>query len=174
MQGQYTHYILLPVAKLSLKTKTTRYNWNTYTYKDVEKTGTKKVDKYDHYPTLDDLKAEIKAYMDDAGVDYSSGDTKAELIEILDSTPHSTPQKDEEYKYTAKEVDTTTANKPSWQDYIDRHSNYVAARYSPDKSEVLLKSDFTLAELKVVEGVEGASIFNNAEAKAYIEDNWSE
>ena len=46
MQGQYTHYILIPVAKLSLKVKTTRYNWNTLTFKDVEKTGTRKVDKY--------------------------------------------------------------------------------------------------------------------------------
>ena len=175
MQGQYTHYILLPVAKLSLKTKTTRYNWNTYTYKDVEKTGTRKVYKYDYNPpTLDNLKSEIKAYMDDSSVDYDSNDTKAELLEKLNSAKYENPQKDEEYKYTVKEVDTTTSNKPSWQEYIDRHSNYAAARYSPDKSEVLLKSDFTLAELKEVEGVDGASIFNNAEARSYIAENWDE
>ena len=175
MQGQYTHYILLPVAKLSLKTKTTRYNWNTYTYKDVEKTGTRKVNKYDYNPpTLDNLKSEIKAYMDDSSVDYDSNDTKAELLEKLNSAKYENPQKDEEYKYTEQEVDTTTVNKPSWQDYIDRHSNYAAARYSPDKSEVLLKSDFTLAELKEVEGVDGASIFNNAEARSYIAENWDE
>jgi hypothetical protein len=175
MQGQYTHYILLPVAKLSLKTKTARYNWNTYTYKDVEKTGTRKVNKYDYNPpTLDNLKAEIKAYMDDAGADYDSNDTKAELLEKLHNTAYSTPQKDEEYKYTEQEVDTTTVHKPSWQDYIDRHPNYVAARYSPDRSEVLLKSDFTMAELKEVEGVDGASVFNNAEAKAYIKSNWED
>ena len=175
MQGQYTHYILLPVAKLSLKTKTTRYNWNTYTYKDVEKTGTRKVNKYDYNPpTLDNLKSEIKAYMDDSSVDYDSNDTKAELLEKLNSAKYENPQKDEEYKYTVKEVDTTTSNKPSWQDYIDRHPNYAAARYSPDKSEVLLKSDFTLAELKEVEGVDGASIFNNAEARSYIAENWDE
>ena len=175
MQGQYTHYILLPVAKLSLKTKTTRYNWNTYTYKDVEKTGTRKVNKYDYNPpTLDNLKSEIKAYMDDSSVDYDSNDTKAELLEKLNSAKYENPQKDEEYKYTVKEVDTTTSNKPSWQEYIDRHSNYAAARYSPDKSEVLLKSDFTLAELKEVEGVDGASIFNNAEARFYIAENWDE
>ena len=175
MQGQYTHYILLPVAKLSLKTKTTRYNWNTYTYKDVEKTGTRKVNKYRYNPpTIDNLKSEIKAYMDDSSVDYDSNDTKAELLEKLNSAKYENPQKDEEYKYTVKEVDTTTSNKPSWQEYIDRHSNYAAARYSPDKSEVLLKSDFTLAELKEVEGVDGASIFNNAEARSYIAENWDE
>ena len=174
MEGQYTHYILLPVAKLSLKTKTTRYNWDTYTYKDVEKTATKKVDKYDYYPSEKNTKSEIKAYMDDAGVDYLSDDTKAELLEKVNSTPHDTPQVDEEYTYTVHEVDVTTSNKPSWQEYIDRYPSYVAARYSPDKSEVLLKSDFTMAELKEVEGVDGASIFNNAEAKSYIAENWNE
>ncbi len=171
MKGQYTHYILLPVAKLSLKTKTTRYNWETYTYKDVEKTGTKKVDKYAH-PSDSNTKAEIKAYMDDAGLDYSSGDTKAELLEKVDFTPHQVPQIDEEYKYTESEVDVTTVNKPSWQEYIDRHPNYVAARYSPDKSEVLLKSDFTMTELKEAEGVDGVSVFNNEQARAYMEENW--
>ena len=79
---------------------------------------------------------------------------------------------DEEYTYTVQEVDVTTSNKPSWQEYIDRHSNYVAARYSPDKSEVLLKSDFTLVELKEVEGVDGVKIFNNSEARDYIDKNW--
>ena len=173
MQGQYTHYILIPVAKLSLKVKTTRYNWNTLTFKDVEKTGTRKVDKYSYNPpTLDNLKAEIKAYMDDVNVDYDSNDTKAELLEKLHSAKYENPQKDEEYKYTVREVDTTTSNKPSWQEYIDRHPNYAAARYSPDKSEVLLKSDFTLSELKEVEGIDGASVFSNAEARDYIKKNW--
>jgi hypothetical protein len=173
MKGQYTHYILLPVAKLSLKAKSIRYNWETYTYKDVEKTGTKKVDKYAP-PKDSNTKAEIKAYMDDAGLDYSSGDTKAELLYIVDSTPHQVPQIDEEYTYTESEVDVTTVNKPSWQEYIDRHSNYVAARYSPDKSEVLLKSDFTMTELKEAEGVDGVSVFNNEEARTYMLENWSE
>ena len=175
MKGQYTHYILLPVAKLSLKTKTTRYNWETYTYKDVEKTGTRKVNKYSYNPpTLDNLKSEIKAYMDDSSVDYDSNDTKAELLEKLDNAVYSSPQKDEEYTYTESEVDVTTVNKPSWQEYIDRHPNYVAARYSPDKSEVLLKSDFTMAELKEVEGVDGVSVFNNEQARAYISENWDD
>ena len=41
------------------------------------------VDKYDYYPSEDNTKAEIKAYMDDADIDYSSSDTKAELLEKL-------------------------------------------------------------------------------------------
>ena len=97
-------YLILTKAvyegKLPSKLKTTdRLSWNEYTYKDVEKTATRQVDKYNYYPSDDNTKDEIKAYMDDCSVDYSSGDTKAELLEKLMLEPHSVPKKDEEYKF---------------------------------------------------------------------------
>ena len=106
-------YLILTKAvyegKLPSKLKTAdRLSWNEYTYKDVEKTGKRMVDKYDYYPSEDNTKAEIKAYMDDCSVDYSSSDTKAELLEKFNAEPHSIPQVEEEYTYTEQEVDTTT------------------------------------------------------------------
>ena len=113
-------YLILTKAvyedKLPSKLKTAdRLSWNEYTYKDVEKTGKRMVHKYDYYPSEDNTKAEIKAYMDDCSVDYSSSDTKAELLEKLNAEPYSVPQVEEEYKYTEQEVDTTTLQDPTWK-----------------------------------------------------------
>ena len=53
-------YLILTKAvyegKLPSKLKTAdRLSWETYTYKDVEKTATRSVDKYDYYPSSDKL-----------------------------------------------------------------------------------------------------------------------
>ena len=144
----------------------TRYDWQTFTYKDVEKTGTRKVNKYDYYPSEDNTKAEIKAYMDDAGIDYSSGDTKAELVRKVELAPHSTPQKDEEYTYTTQEVDVTTDHEAKISDMLERHPLYFAPRESADGSEMCVKTDCTLAELKALPS--GFAVYTNEEVKAYI------
>ena len=109
----YPTYLILTKAKwegkLPAKLKTAdRLSWNEYTYKDVSKKAKRMVDKYDYYPSDDNTKAEIKAYMDDSDVDYSSSDTKAEVLEKLMETPHSTPKIEEEYRYTVQEIDTNT------------------------------------------------------------------
>ena len=144
----------------------TRYDWQTFTYKDVEKTGTRKVNKYDYYPSEDNTKAEIKAYMDDAGIDYSSDDTKAELVEKVRSELHSTPQVDEEYTYTTQEVDVTTDHSAKISDMLERHPLYFAPRESADGSEMCVKSDCTLAELNALPS--GFAVYTNEEVKAYI------
>mgnify|MGYP003134106333 FL=1 len=117
----YPTYLILTKAiwegKLPAKLKTDdRLSWNEYTYKDVEKTAKKMVNKYDFYPSDDNTKAEIKAYMDDCSVDYSSSDTKAELLEKFNAQPNSVPQVEEEYTYTDQEVDTTTLQDPTWKE----------------------------------------------------------
>ena len=67
-------------------------------------------------PSEDNTKAEIKAYMDDADVDYSSGDSKSELLDKLMKAPHSTPKIEEEYTYTDSVVDTTTLQDPTFKE----------------------------------------------------------
>ena len=79
-------YLILTKAKwesalpAKLK-KADRLSWNEYTYRDETRTATRIVNKYSYYPSIDNTKDEIKAYMDDADIDYSSGDNKAELID---------------------------------------------------------------------------------------------
>ena len=167
MQGQYTHYIIMPNTNSAKANRiSTRYDWQTFTYKDVEKTATRKVNKYDYYPSEDNTKAEIKAYMDDAGIDYSSDDTKAELVEKVRSELHSTPQVDEEYTYTTQEVDVTTDHEAKISDMLERHPLYFAPRESADGSEMCVKSDCTLAELNALPS--GFAVHTNEEVKAYI------
>ena len=58
MKGQYTHYLKIPNTEQGLGLRITdRYDWQTFTYKEVEKTGTR--DVMVELPTEDDLKADI-------------------------------------------------------------------------------------------------------------------
>ena len=130
-----------------------KLGWNEYTYRDVEKTGTRMVDKYDYYPSDDNTKTEIKAYMDDADVDYSSGDTKAELLEKLDDSSHSTPQVEESYTYTEQEIDTTTAITPTWKESAFR-GKLGAPRASLDGGLIIVKGEFSVLEGELTAMVE--------------------
>ena len=120
-----------------------KLGWNNYTYKDVEKTGTRMVNKYDYYPSEDNTVAEIKAYMDDASVDYASGDTKAELLVKLNTTLHSTPQVEESYTYTDQEIDTTTAYTPTWKEAAFA-GKLGAPRESLDGNLIIVKGEFSM------------------------------
>ena len=163
----YPTYLILTKAiwegKLPAKLKTTdRLSWNEYTYKDVEKTATRMVDKYDYYPSMDNTKAEIKAYMDDCDVDYSSSDTKAELLEKFNAQLTSVPQVEEEYTYTEQEVDTTTLQDPTWQECAFKYGKLGSPRWNSDNSKVLVKyelaiADGTLDEVKAVSGITALS-----------------
>jgi len=174
-------YLILTKAvyegKLPSKLKTAdRLSWNTYTYKDVEKTGKRMVDKYDYYPSDDNTKAEIKAYMDDCDVDYSSSDTKAELLEKLMLEPYSVPQKEEEYTYTEQEVDTTTLQDPTWQECAFKHGKLGAPRWNKDNTKVLVKYELAIADgtLDQVKGVSGITALSHGEAIAEMKkDEWS-
>ena len=120
------------------------------------------VDKYDYYPSDDNTKAEIKAYMDDCDVDYSSSDTKAELLEKLNAEPTSVPQVEEEYTYTTQEVDTTTLQDPTWQECAFKYGKLGAPRWNSDNTKVLVKyelaiADGTLDEVKAVSGITALS-----------------
>ena len=167
MYGQYTHYLLVDTSKIKTRIST-RYDWNTYTYKDVEKTGTRKVNAT--LPTDDNLKSEIETFMSDHSI--SGSGTKAELLEAINAhiLENGHPQIDESYKYTDKEVDTTTKNEATLEDMINNKPTYFAKRESPDGSEFVVKTDFTLAELNAL-GT-GFTVYTNEEIKSYIADNW--
>jgi len=173
-------YLILTKAKweskLPAKLKTAdRLSWNEYTYKDVEKTGKRMVDKYDYYPSDDNTKAEIKAYMDDCDVDYSSSDTKAELLEKLMVEPHSVPQVEEEYKYTTQEVDTTTLQDPTWQECAFKHGKLGNPRWNKDNTKVIVKYELAIADgtLDQVKGVSGITALSHGEAITEMQkDEW--
>ena len=173
-------YLILTKAvyegKLPSKLKTAdRLSWNEYTYKDVEKTAKRMVDKYDYTPSEDNTKAEIKAYMDDCDVDYSSSDTKAELLEKLMLESHSVPQVEEEYKYTEQEVDTTTLQDPTWQECAFKYGKLGAPRWNKDNTKVLVKYELAIADgtLDQVKGVSGITALSHSEAIAEMQkDEW--
>ena len=120
-----------------------KLGWNNYTYVDVERTGTRMVNKYDYYPSEDNTVTEIKAYMDDASVDYASGDTKTELLVKLANTPHDTPQVEESYTYTEQEIDTTTAYTPTWKEAAFK-GKLGAPRESLDGNLIIVKGEFSM------------------------------
>ena len=173
-------YLILTKAKwegkLPAKLKTAdRLSWNEYTYKDVEKTSTRQVNKYDWYPSEDNTKAEIKAYMDDCDVDYSSGDTKAELLEKLMIEPHSVPKKDEEYTYTESVVDKTTLQDPTWQECAFKYGKLGSPRWNSDNTKVLVKYELAIADgtLDQVKGVSGITALSHGEAIVEMQkDEW--
>ena len=167
MKGQYTHYLIFGNTDTNKAKKiTTRYDWKTYTYKEVEKTGTRNVDAT--LPTDDDLKADIQAFMDTHSIDYNSSDTKAELLEKIDANilENGHPQVEESYTYTTKEVDTTTNHEATIQDLLDRHPLYFAPRTSPNGSEICIKGDWTITELDAMPN--DFRIYTNEECKEYI------
>jgi hypothetical protein len=174
-------YLILTKAvyegKLPSKLKTAdRLSWETYTYKNVEKTGKRMVDKYDYYPSEDNTKAEIKAYMDDCSVDYSSSDTKAELLEKLMLEPHSVPQVEEEYTYTEQEVDTTTLQSPTWKESAFKLGKLGSPRWNNDGSKVLVKYELAIADgtLDAVKGTSGITALSHSEAiEEMKKDEWS-
>jgi len=173
MKGQYTHYIIMPNTNTAkAKQITTRYDWQTFTYKDVEKTGTKT--QYVTLPTDDDLKSEIQAFMDKHSI--SGSGTKAELLEKIDEhcMENGTPTEEVEYKYMASEVDVTTDHSAKVSDMLERHPLYFASRESADGSELCVKTDFTLAELNALPS--GFTAYTNEEVKAYIagSSKWQE
>jgi len=174
-------YLILTKAKwegkLPAKLKTAdRLSWNEYTYKDVEKTATRMVNKYSYYPSMDNTKDEIKAYMDDAEIDYSSGDTKAQLVDKVMASEHSVPQIEEEYTYTEQEVDTTTLQNPTWKESSFKLGKLGSPRWNNDGSKVLVKYELTISDgtLDVVKGTSGITALSHSEAiEEMKKDEWS-
>ena len=173
-------YLILTRAKwestLPSKLKTAdRLSWNEYTYRDVERTATRMVNKYNYYPSDDNTKAEIKAYMDDCSVDYLSNDTKAELLEKLMLEPHSVPQEEEEYTYTEQEVDTTTLQNPTWQQCAFKQGKLGAPRWNNDNTKVLVKYELAIADgtLDEVKAISGITALSHSEAITEMQkDEW--
>jgi len=168
MKGQYTFYLIIP--KDATTRISDRYDWQTFTYKDVEKTGTRDVNVT--LPTADDLKSEIQAFMDTHSI--SGSGTKAELITAIDEwlMDNNHPTESESYTYTASEVDVTTDHEAKVDDMVERHPLYFAKREAPDGSEYCIKSDLTFTELKALPST--IKIYTNEEVKAYISENWVE
>ena len=166
MKDQYTHYLIIP--KDATTRISDRYDWQTFTYKDVEKTGTRDVNVA--LPTDDDLKSEIQAFMDTYSI--SGSGTKAELLTAIDEhiMENGTPTESESYTYTASEVDETTDHEAKVADMVERHPLYFAKREAPDGSEYCIKSDLTFEELKALPS--SIKIFTNEEVKSYISENW--
>ena len=177
----YPTYLILTKevyeGKLPSKLKTKdRLSWETYTYKDVEKTSTRQVNKYSWYPSEDNTKAEIKSYMDDCSVDYSSSDTKAELLEKLMAEDHSIPQVEEEYTYIEQEIDTTTLQDPTWEECAFKYGKLGAPRWNSDNSKVLVKYELAIADgtLDQVKAVDGITALSHSECLEEMKkDEWS-
>ena len=175
MKGNYTHYLIFGNTDTNKAKKiTSRYDWQTFTYREEERTGTRNVDAT--LPTDDDLKSDIQAFMDTHGIDYASGDTKAELIQKIDIhiVENSHPQVEESYTYTTQVVDTTTDHEATIQDLLDRHPLYFAPRISSDGSEICIKGDWTITELDAMPN--DFRIYTNEECKEYISktESWQD
>ena len=166
--NQYTHYLIIPND--STDRITSRYDWETYTYKTVTKTGSREVNVT--LPTDDDLKSEIQAFMTTYSIDGSG--TKASLLEAIQEwlmeNPH--PTESESYTYDEEVIDVTTNHEATVEDMVERHPLYFAKRVSPDASEYCIKSDLTFTELKALPVT--IKVFTNEETKAYISENWVE
>jgi len=165
MKGQYTHYLKIPNTAQGLGLRITdRYDWQTFTYKEVEKTGTR--DVMVELPTEDDLKADIQSFM--ATHSISGSGTKAELIEAIYEhiSENGHPTESESYTYMEQVVDETTDHEAKVSDLIARHPQYFAQRISADDSEFIIKGDWTLAELNALPS--GIGTYTNEEVKAYI------
>ena len=168
MKGQYTHYLKIPNTAQGLGLRITdRYDWQTFTYKEVEKTGTR--DVMVELPTEDDLKADIQSFM--ATHSISGSGTKAELIEAIYEhiSENGHPTENETYTYMEQVVDETTDHEAKVSDLIARHPHYFAQRISADDSEFVIKGDWTLAELNALPS--GVEAYTNEEVKAYIKDS---
>jgi hypothetical protein len=168
MKGQYTHYLVIPNTSQGLGLRiTSRYDWQTFTYKEVEKTGTRDVQV--ELPTEDDLKADILAFMNTHSI-LGSG-TKAELIEAINEhiLENGHPTIVETYTYMEDVVDETTDHEAKVSDLIARHPQYFAQRISTDDSEFVIKGDWTLSELESLPSNIG--IYTNEEVKTYINDS---
>ena len=174
-------YLILTKAKwesalpAKLK-KVDRLSWNEYTYRDEERTATRMVNKYSYYPSMDNTKDEIKAYMDDCDVDYSSSDTKAELLEKLMLEPHSVPQEEETYTYTEQVVDTTTLQSPTWKESAFKLGKLGIPRWNNDGSKVIVKYELPISDgtLDVVKDISGITALCHSEAiEEMKKDEWS-
>jgi len=166
MKGQYTHYLKIPNTSQGLGLRITdRYDWQTFTYKEVEKTGTR--DVMVELPTEDDLKADIQSFMTTHSI--SGSGTKADLIHAIGEhiLENGHPTVSESYTYMEEVVDVTTDHEAKVSDLIARHPHYFAQRISPDDSEFVIKGDWTLAELNALPS--GVEAYTNEEVKAYIE-----
>ena len=166
MKGQYTHYLKIPNTSQGLDLRITdRYDWQTFTYKEVEKTGTR--DVMVELPTEDDLKADIQSFMTTHSI--SGSGTKADLIHAIGEhiLENGHPTVSESYTYMEDVVDVTTDHEAKVSDLISRHPHYFAQRISADDSEFVIKGDWTLAELNALPS--GVEAYTNEEVKAYIE-----
>ena len=168
MKGQYTHYLIIP--KDATTRISSRYDWETYTYKTVTKTGSRDVPVT--LPTDDDLKSEIQAFMDTYSIEGSG--TKAELIEAINEwlMENAHPTESESYSYDEEVIDVTTNHEATVIDLVERHPLFFAKREAPNGSEYCIKSDLTFEELKALPST--IKIFTNEEVKAYISENWDE
>jgi len=165
MKGQYTHYLVIPNTSQGLDLRiTSRYDWQTFTYTEVERTGTQDVQV--ELPTEDDLKADIQSFMTTHSI--SGSGTKAELIEAINEhiLENGHPTESETYTYMEQVVDETTDHEAKVSDLIARHPQYFAQRISADDSEFIIKGDWTLAELNALPS--GIGTYTNEEVKAYI------
>ena len=165
MKGQYTHYLVIPNTEQGLDLRiTSRYDWQTFTYTEVERTGTREVQV--ELPTEDDLKADILSFMNTHSI-LGSG-TKAELIEAINEhiLENGHPTESETYTYMEQVVDETTDHEAKVSDLIARHPQYFAQRISADDSEFIIKGDWTLAELNALPS--GIGTYTNEEVKVYI------
>ena len=166
MKGQYTHYLKIPNTSQGLDLRiTSRYDWQTFTYKEVEKSGTR--DVMVELPTEDDLKADIQSFMTTHSI--SGSGTKADLIHAIGEhiLENGHPTVSESYTYMEDVVDVTTDHEAKVSDLISRHPHYFAQRISTDDSEFVIKGDWTLAELNALPS--GVEAYTNEEVKAYIE-----
>jgi len=120
-----------------------KLGWDEYTYKDVDKTGTRMVQLTVSHDNS--TKAEIKTYMDTYSIEYNSGDTKQDLIDktMIWQLENGIPSEEESYTYTESVVDTTTTITPTWKESAFK-GKLGAPRVKPDGSLVIVKGEFSM------------------------------
>jgi len=134
--ANYTNYLIIPNANLD-DVALPKYNFDTYTYKEQEATGTRQV----AVPKSEDID-ELKAQLATAEIeveDMGEMPEEMELQYLQGLVP--TEYTDETYTYTEEVVDKTILNKPTWQEAIDRNPRWYAPRTVGDYT--IIKDQFS-------------------------------
>jgi len=134
--ANYTNYLIIPNASLDT-VALTKYEFDTYTYKEQEATGTRQV-AVAKSEDVDELKTQL-ATLEIEIEDMGEMPIDMELSYLQGLLP--TEYVDESYTYMEEVVDQTILNKPTWQEAIDRNPRWYAPRVVGDFT--IIKDQFS-------------------------------
>ena len=167
----YTNYLIIPNASLDT-VALTKYEFDTYTYKEQEATGTRQA-AVPKSTDVDELKTQLAAL--EIEVEDMGMPEEMELSYLQGLVP--TEYVDESYTYMEEVVDQTILNKPTWQEAIDRNPRWYAARTVGDFT--IIKDQFSaltgdtsaLYALGKAKPVGTFTLMNHDEILAWVSEN---